>query len=115
VLVVPDKLRTFDRGRPITPLDHLVADFKNPDSQRDLEHFREWRTLVVPVPPELRESVAAQDQREGHDIHYHVWTYESFRVMIAWTGVNIPRWDAIWSHPGSTAEDANEFYFVLKK
>ena len=44
VLVVPEMTRTFDQRRPLTRLDHLVEDYRNPDPTRlrDQHHFREF-------------------------------------------------------------------------
>lgn len=39
-LAIPDKERTFDRNRPVTPFEHLVEDFENgPETSREA-HFR---------------------------------------------------------------------------
>lgn len=115
VLVVPDMLRTFDRDRKLTELDHLISDFESPDPRRDLDHYREFFTLVFPTAESDRERTAIDSQQAGRDIHFHTWTFESFHRMYAWATANLARWTAMWSHPGSAAPDANEFYFVLTK
>ena len=47
VLVVPDKERTFDRARPVTTLEHLVEDHRNPRRDRDLAHYEEFCMLAA--------------------------------------------------------------------
>jgi len=42
VLVVPEKQRTFDRDRPLTPLEHLVEDHLNPDRARDFAYYEQF-------------------------------------------------------------------------
>src|SRR4051812_24637479 len=45
-LAVPDKRRTFDAARPVTPLEHVVHDhIAGPVGSRR-GHYEEWATLV---------------------------------------------------------------------
>jgi SAM-dependent methyltransferase len=115
VLVVPDKLRTFDQPRSLTPLSHIIQDFETPSAERDMIHYLEWFTKVSPVALEsVYETVLAKHELR-HDIHYHVWTYETFTEMIDWVCAADGSWKVDWSHPASRAPEANEFYFVLRK
>lgn len=41
-LVVPEKTRTGDKFRSITSINHIIEDYKNPSSERDLEHYEEF-------------------------------------------------------------------------
>ena len=41
VLLLPDKRFTFDHRRPVTSLEHLVADFKSGKKEDDLTHLEE--------------------------------------------------------------------------
>jgi SAM-dependent methyltransferase len=73
-LAVPDKRYTFDSGRAITGLQHLIRDYREgPGWSRD-EHFREWRSLV-------EHEFCNDSQRsmetltcQSYSIHFHVWT-----------------------------------------
>jgi glycosyltransferase involved in cell wall biosynthesis len=114
VLVVPDKRYTFDKERALTTLDHLVLDYNTPSSERDRQHWEEWYTKAFPVrPDQLDTSISAALCRNA-DIHYHTWTYKSFRKMVDYVCKKVVPWSAVWSHPRNT-EEGIEFYFVLTK
>ena len=86
---VPDKRYTFDFRRPVTPLEHMVADHEQgPERSRR-------RTLRRVVPPgrsttrrpgharsEAFEEWVAAEARElegaKYSIHMHVWTQAEF-------------------------------------
>jgi SAM-dependent methyltransferase len=91
---VPDKRFTFDFRRPVTPLDHMVADHeRGPEASRS-GHYDEWTRLVV---DEESPSVGSAEQAsseewairrareleaEGYSIHMHVWTQAEFLRLI---------------------------------
>jgi predicted SAM-dependent methyltransferase len=74
-LAIPDKRYSFDAGRPVTSLEHLIQDDeKGPQASRS-EHFREWVSSVKGV--ENREDIEREADRLSamdYSIHYHVWT-----------------------------------------
>lgn len=88
-LAVPDKERTFDRNRPITPFEHLVEDYEHgPEGSREA-HYREFALLA--------EDRAAKGARRGeaecearvqalmerdYSIHFHVWDRYAMMEMI---------------------------------
>jgi hypothetical protein len=83
-LTVPDKRFCFDAQRALTTWDHLCNDLQaeetwSTDSSRD--HLREWLRVVAGVPS---DEVEAEVDRllEGHDYHYHTWTYESLLATL---------------------------------
>ena len=45
---VPDKRYTFDFRRPVTPLEHMVADYERGPEGSRREHYEEWSRLVTP-------------------------------------------------------------------
>ncbi|MDQ6943261.1 MAG: class I SAM-dependent methyltransferase [Candidatus Eremiobacteraeota bacterium] len=112
VLVVPDKNVTFDKDRAVTTLEHLLADYTRPSRERDWEHYIEFFAKCFPQPDPVKaaEPVFAL----GHDIHFHVWTFESFGDLIAYARRQIAPWSAVWSRP-RISDQENEFYFVLTK
>lgn len=115
VLVVPNKVRTFDNAPPITPLDHLIRDHVDYDRERDRDHFREFYTLAFRSPQYDNAYIEKQFQ-DAFPIHYHVWTYESFREMTQYILSDMGIFSSFWSHDTIYADkDANEFYFVLTK
>ncbi len=84
---VPDKRFTFDHRRPVTPLDHMVADYEQGPQRSRAEHYEEWTRLV---PGEIHadatdeEAVARARELDAEDysIHMHVWTQAEFLAMI---------------------------------
>lgn len=112
LLVVPDKTRTFDRPRGVTPLAHLIEDYERPSRERDAEDYRDFFTTVYTYTPEqVKEAIEAK-----RDLHYHTWTFESFGETIDYARRIIAPWSDVWSQPaieGNT--DSIEFYFVLVK
>jgi SAM-dependent methyltransferase len=112
VLVVPDKTVTFDRDRPITTLEHLLADYLLPCRERDLEHYIEFYSKAFPQPDPLLSAKAVYER--GDDIHFHVWTYESFDDLIGYACRNLDPWSSVWSRRRLSEQDI-EFYFILTK
>jgi len=114
LLVIPDKEKTFDRERPVTTIDHLLEDFHAPDRQRDLDHYREFYRLALPVPEAALEETVQRNFLEEYAIHYHVWTHESFAAMLAALPAAAGDWQSVWTHPG-VGDGSNEFYARLVK
>jgi SAM-dependent methyltransferase len=84
-LAVPDKRFTFDRNRPLTTLDHLLADHRQGPAMSRREHLEEWARVVGGQTEEgkLQTHVEHLD-RTGYSIHFHVWTVASWlELMVA--------------------------------
>lgn len=81
-LAIPEKRMTFDSERPITPLEHLIKDYKQcPDCSRK-EHFYEWTAFVDKKVGDEIEKHVERLMRERYSIHFHVWTYlELFELI----------------------------------
>jgi SAM-dependent methyltransferase len=77
-LVVPDKNYTFDRTRDVTPLVHLVEDFKHDTREVDEHHLEDWlrhiRGTAIPDDPAEKQRVFEWELKRT--IHTHVWTWE---------------------------------------
>ncbi|WP_224032204.1 class I SAM-dependent methyltransferase [Paraburkholderia caribensis] len=114
-LVIPDMTRTFDRDRELTPLNHLLEDYRDPSRQRDIAHFEEFFAVAQPVPQPDYERVWRQNWEDAYPIHYHTWTYESFSEMIQWIRDNVANFSSVWQHPAVDHEHCIEFYFSMKK
>ncbi len=115
VLVVPDRLRTFDRCREPTPLDHVILDFEEPCRDRDLWHYLEFYTKPFPQPMEGLYEFIQEKFARRHDIHYHTWDYESFSRMVGHARGAMAPFASVWSHPAPVEHGGTEFYFVLTK
>jgi predicted SAM-dependent methyltransferase len=116
LLVVPDKTRTFDRNREVTPLSHLIDDFERPDRERDRAHYAEFYRVAFTCPAEQYEQTVRARFEEGYAIHYHTWTFESFAAMVEWAMAAAAPFSEVWSQP-PCPDPVNdiEFCFVLTK
>lgn len=112
-LAVPDMTRTFDSMRPVTPLEHMVADFEAPSRERDEENFREFYSLAFPQPAGVFEQVWRKNWADRFPIHYHCWTYESFGEMINWIQGEHGTFSAVWSYHPVELADVIEFHWLL--
>jgi len=116
ILVVSDKDRTFDRRRPTTSLDHVLADYQRPDRARDYQHYVEYYTLAHETPEQDRAAIIDREFAQGNEIHFHAWTYDSFMTLVDYVNHNVVRWDDISSHgPLAHPELDIEFYVRLRK
>ena len=111
LLFVPDMTQTFDCARPLTTLNHLILDFYSASEERDRVHFQEFYRVAFTTPPERYEATWTKAWQDRFPIHYHTWTYESFRSMIEWIIASSHVYKGYWSHPTR----GNEFCFVLQK
>ncbi|MEJ0018274.1 MAG: methyltransferase domain-containing protein [Acetobacteraceae bacterium] len=112
VLVVPDRDRTFDQPREVTPIAHMVLDHEDYRRERDLAHYEEWHSLVMAGPG----GAARTDWEIGADLHYHCFTPASFIALVA-ASMQYARWSgAEFFLPPPDAPPASiEFYAVLRK
>lgn len=87
LLVLPDSRFTFDRGRPLTSLEHLLWDFEHCGTQLkellDLSHIAECNlnmhdTLDMDSALQLAKTIL----KTSRDTHFHVWDYYSFRHQL---------------------------------
>jgi SAM-dependent methyltransferase len=73
-MAVPDKRYTFDVGRPLTSLDHLIRDHaEGPERSRE-SHFREWAEIVALKTGDALEPEVQRLMQMNYSIHFHVWT-----------------------------------------
>lgn len=115
LLVTPDMRRTFDRERPLTPLAHLIEDFKEPSHDRDAEHHQHFHKFSFPAPPELYERRWSTSWSTQQPIHHHTWVYNSFAEMVEWLRQEIAPFSDVWSQDTLTGKGDCEFYFSLTK
>lgn len=87
--VVPNRLATFDRGRPLTPIEHLLADFQAGTTACDATHIAEFAAgidwtlyrpeLAADAVPDAQAELAAAlhaSVARGDDINIHFHTFE---------------------------------------
>ncbi|HRJ27353.1 MAG TPA: class I SAM-dependent methyltransferase [Fimbriimonadaceae bacterium] len=84
-LALPNKEETFDAGREVTPLAHLIEDYhQGPQGTRE-SHYQEWVAHVEKVEGfEERVRRAAQLDQQNYSIHFHVWDVEAMFEMFVY-------------------------------
>jgi SAM-dependent methyltransferase len=83
---VPDKRRTFDHKRPLTPLEHLVRDYEEGPAWSRRAHFEEWAELVDHPEPTTADHWMDRDA----NIHFHVWTPIAFLEVLSYCADALP-------------------------
>jgi SAM-dependent methyltransferase len=86
--IVPDARYTFDRGRPLTSLEHLLWDYANAGTElkrlSDLAHVAECNlNMHDSLDSETAVELARKILGDSYDTHFHVWTYDTFRAQLA--------------------------------
>ncbi|MDP4147904.1 MAG: methyltransferase domain-containing protein [Bacteroidota bacterium] len=114
VLMVPHRDLTFDKNRDITSLEHIVLDYERPLKERDFMHFYDFYENAF-VAPNPFEKAVEMFNSDASDIHYHTWNEGSFLEMVQYFSDHIRKWSDITYYPHLPNEQANEFYFILKK
>ncbi len=116
VLAVPDMRFTFDRRRPETSVEHLLADYLDGGQGTCRQAYEEHLRFVHPeltgehYPANEIQSQASENVKRWRefDIHFHAWTRQSFEALLRATADLAPF---------SIAENAavgNENIFVLR-
>ncbi len=81
-LAIPDARHTFDAGRPLTPLSHVVRDYEDGPAWSRRGHFAEFFAHRHGLQDSALESRVNQALEADEDTHYHVWTVETFREVV---------------------------------
>jgi predicted SAM-dependent methyltransferase len=82
-LTVPDKRYTFDRDRPVTPLEHLLEDHDGATEISRREHVTEFVRLVLKiVDPDEVERKVERLLATDFSIHFHVWTQTELMELL---------------------------------
>ena len=94
-LTIPDMLGTFDADKPLTSLEHIIADNSASKENRrsDYIHFLEWVTYVhhkfppyAPIPSTELGHAAMQLQqrieRTHGSIHYHTFVEQTILQLV---------------------------------
>ena len=94
LLVLPDKHRTFDYRRPVTPLAHLVDDYARNTGETDMSHVEEFVTLwnyrKYPIARSVDEHrLRYKDNYHKRLLHHHVFDLKSAVAMVSHSGFRI--------------------------
>lgn len=87
VLVLPNKASNFDHRRPVTTLDHLLADFSEDVGEDDMTHLEEILALhdLSMDPPagtlsQFRER--SLDNLHNRTLHHHVFDEQLIDALL---------------------------------
>lgn len=108
-IALPDKRFTFDKERPITPVWHVVRDFREGPEWSRHEHYVDY---VVHVD-RARDVPAQVDdyERRAQNIHFHVWDFAAMRAMFDYASA-LPEIGLIIVH---SQQNRSEAVFILRK
>lgn len=117
ILVVPDMRYTFDRHRPETTLDHVLADYADGGAGTCRDSYEEHLRYVHPFltgqnypEAEIQWQVSEAVKRWSEfDIHFHAWTRTGFETLLS-----AARQFAPFTTEATTSV-ANENIFALRK
>lgn len=94
LLVLPNKEYCFDRKRPFTPFEHLLADYKNNTQEDDLTHLEEIMQLhdlsmdkPAGTPKQFRERSLKNFEIRG--LHHHVFSIETLKNILEFFNVEV--------------------------
>jgi SAM-dependent methyltransferase len=88
LLIVPDMAHTFDRDRPETTVEHVLADYQDGGNGTLGQAYREWLFFAHPMisgehlDPQDIENRVPQCIEAKVEIHFHAWTSHGFRQML---------------------------------
>ena len=94
VLVLPDKHRTFDYLRPVTPLDHMKEDYARDMDEDDMTHVEElvtlWDYKKFPIAPSVDEHRERyRDNYRQRLVHHHVFDLSSAAAFVSACGFEL--------------------------
>lgn len=108
-MALPDKRRTFDREREVTPLAHLAAHVEG--TADDWPHYVDYARHVRLAPEAEVEAKARELAEQDYSIHFHVWTQ---REMVEMIEDARRRFDLRFDY-AAVLEHGEETVFVLRK
>ena len=91
MVVVPRKEETFDHNREYTSFEHILTDYKDCISEKDLTHLPEilekhdYRMDLNIDPEQFR--IRAEHNYENRGLHHHVFDMETLKKMFEYIGL----------------------------
>lgn len=82
LLIVPDRERTFDFGRPGTSIQHVVDEFTEKTTEVSREHINAELTHALGLPDGESATEAQIEQWRELTVHAHCWTPAEFFAML---------------------------------
>jgi len=103
VLLLPDKKYTFDHRRPLTTMEHLIADFETGVRDDDLTHLPE----ILALHNLKRDSEAGDFEAfkkrstrnfENRCLHQHVFDADLAAKLVEYMGLKVHAVEEIYPH-----------------
>jgi SAM-dependent methyltransferase len=124
LVLLPDMRVTFDRDRPVTPLDHLIAHYEDDITEVDDDHIEAFIAATEPpdrfasevtnATPEARAELFGLHRQRS--IHAHCWTETDFQPVIEYAiGTLRHRWEFVDGILTADEVAGNEFGYVLRR
>ncbi len=125
LIVLPDRHLTFDRHRPPTPIEHLVAEHRSGVTEVDDAHIEEFISATAspdgPTPANLPHDPIERQQliqlHRRRSVHAHCWDQGEFAVVLRYS---IDPLDQHWEFVDAKLTEEGgpesiEFGFVVRK
>ncbi len=80
-LALPDKRATFDKGREMTTLAHLLRDHEEGPDWSLPGHYEEWVRVVDGLTGDAHAQKVAIMLEQRANIHFHVWDFAAMMEM----------------------------------
>ncbi len=78
-ITLPEKTHTFDKRRAVTPLWHVVRDYKEGPAWSRYDHYLDWARNAERRHDASARAKEMEERRQN--IHFHVWDREAMRAM----------------------------------
>lgn len=103
VLLLPHRNQTFDHRRPVTTLEHLIADFKAGMTEDDLTHLPEILALHdLERDPEAGDAEAFKSRSicniHNRCLHHHVFDARLAENLVEYMGLEVCAIEEIQPH-----------------
>lgn len=82
-LTLPDKRFTFDVERPRHDFAHVLRDYREGPTVSRTQHYQEAGQFYEGLSGALLEDWVSQNEANGSDIHFHVWTQADMFEMLS--------------------------------
>ena len=93
VIIVPHKDGTFDHLRPVTSIDHMIADYEQGVDEGDLTHVDEILRLhdlnYDDITGRDKFEIRIRNNAEERSMHHHVYATRTLAQMLDCAGLQI--------------------------
>lgn len=80
-VAIPEKTQTFDRGRQITSLAHLICDNVEGPKRSDMEHYLDYFWKVDKLRHQAFADRVEAALKNQVNIHFHVWDLAAMQEL----------------------------------